>query len=321
LNNTYPEIQIARRISKKYRIVPGFNIRKFAEQYIDINEEDIPYSVDALFLGFGTESEKPKLILNSRTFYRRQRFTLAHELGHYFIPWHAGLIICHIDPNYRLRNYIYKEMEGEANRFASELLIPEKWIARIIDKNKKIIRIVEEIYSTGVSYIAANIAISRLLPPGYLFVQTDNNDKVEYSGRSKGSGITSPERGEKFDPSLYKDLISEQCTFENSSNKSHWFKFKRSITKHKGKRDRRDSKEIIRSFLETLVPDKTRRQKLLQKINGIIGATNSMHSFNRDTEMLSFLYQRFSSKEELRFLLDNKEFKLFLSKKAEELCR
>jgi len=321
LNNSYPEIKLARRITKKYGIVPGFNIRKFTKQYIDLKEEDIPYSVDALFLGFGTESGRPKLILNSRNFYRRQRFTLAHELGHYFIPWHAGLIICHIDPNYRIRNYIYKEMEGEANRFASELLMPEEWIIHIIEKRKKIDKIVEEIYSTGVSYIAANIAIIRLLPPGYLFVQTDNNDKVEYSGKSKGSGIAAPDRGEKFDPDLFKDLISERCIFENSSNKSYWFKFKRSITKLKGKKDRRDSKEIIRSFLETTEPNRARRQRLLQKINGIIGATNSMHSFSRDTEMLSFLHQRFSSKEELRFLLDHREFKLFLSKKVEELCR
>jgi Zn-dependent peptidase ImmA (M78 family) len=321
LNNTYPEIQIARRISKKYRIAPGFDIRRFAQKFLDINEENIPFSVDALFLGLGTDTEKPKLILNSRTFYRRQRFTLAHELGHHFIPWHAGLIICHIDPEYRLRNYLYEEMEGEANRFASELIMPEAWIIRLIEKNKKIKRIVEEIYDTGVSYIAANIALSRLLPPGYLFVQTDNDDMVEYSGRSKGSGITSPSRGEKFDHDLHKDLISQHCIFENSSNKSHWFKFKRSILKPQGKKDHRDSKEIIRSFLEATVPNKDRRLKILQKINGIIGATNSMHSFSKDTEMLSFLCQRFSSNEELRHLLDSKEFELFLSKKSEELCR
>lgn len=135
MNNTFPEITLARRITEKYNIEPGFDIRKFAERFIEIEEEFIPYSVDALFFGFGTIGEKPYLILNSRSFYRRQRFTLAHELGHYFIPWHAGLIFCHTDPTYRLKNHLYKEMEGEANRFASELLMPASWIEQIIENN------------------------------------------------------------------------------------------------------------------------------------------------------------------------------------------
>ncbi|KHE92679.1 MAG: ImmA/IrrE family metallo-endopeptidase [Candidatus Scalindua rubra] len=318
MNNTLPEIRLAQRISKKFKITPGFDMREFTLKFLTIKEEVIPFSVDALFLGLGTEIEKPTIILNSKTFYRRKRFTLAHEIGHYFIPWHVGLIICHIDPKYRLRNNIYREMEAEANRFASELLMPESWVTDIIKKNEKIKTIINKIYSTGVSYLAANLALCKFLPPGYLFVQIDKNGQVEYSEKSKGSGVAPPSKGEKFDIALYKEVVSEHYTIENDFYKIHWFKFKKSLSKIKAKKDKRDSKKILRDLIGNI--EQNKRLQLLHKINGVVGATNSMQSFGKDTEMYSFLYQRFASKNELCFLLNYEEFKLFLSRKSQELC-
>ncbi len=319
MDRTPPEINLARLICKKHKISPGFDVRKFAEIFVTIEEAIIPYSIDALFLGLNARIDKPKLILNSQSHYRRQRFTLAHELGHYFIPWHAGLIICHIDPNSRMRNRIYSDMEAEANHFASELLMPKSWISGLIEKSKTIDAIVNEIYNTGVSYIAASIALCRSLPPGCLFIQTDNIGHIEHSGASRGSGVRALGCGASFDPTIYDGLTSEHYVFESGSSRIHWFKFKMSISGKKTKRDFRDSREIINELLDDIEPKKESRVKLLQKINGIIGAANSMHSFDKETEMLSFLHQRFVSNEGLRFLLNHEEFNLFLSKKSEEL--
>lgn len=58
----------------------------------------------------------------------RKRFTIAHELGHFVIPYHRHLgNIC--NPNKVARfGELLKKPELEANEFAAELLMPEKLI-------------------------------------------------------------------------------------------------------------------------------------------------------------------------------------------------
>ncbi|MNV69463.1 hypothetical protein D3C71_1623750 [compost metagenome] len=53
----------------------------------------------------------------------RQRFTIAHELGHF--SRHRGGQAEFVDQNF-FRNGDSSPMESEANRFAGELLMPEE---------------------------------------------------------------------------------------------------------------------------------------------------------------------------------------------------
>ena len=64
------------------------------------------------------------------------RFTLAHELGHYFIPLHRlGLMTGKIQPHGSL-NYLYDsnawQIERDADAFASSLLMPEESVTDFI---------------------------------------------------------------------------------------------------------------------------------------------------------------------------------------------
>jgi Zn-dependent peptidase ImmA (M78 family) len=71
----------------------------------------------------------------------RQRFTVAHELGHFF--FHHGLEE-HVDQNFRIawRNADSSKAidwaEIEANRFAAELLMPREFLIRDLDAQQKI---------------------------------------------------------------------------------------------------------------------------------------------------------------------------------------
>jgi len=66
---------------------------------------------------------------------KRQRFTLAHELGHYFL--HSDLLIAggsHFDRLYSGHNesgVLSPREEAQANRFAAELLMPKQQVSRI----------------------------------------------------------------------------------------------------------------------------------------------------------------------------------------------
>jgi Zn-dependent peptidase ImmA (M78 family) len=71
----------------------------------------------------------------------RQRFTVAHELGHYF--FHAGLEE-HVDQNFRVawRNADSSKAvnwtEVQANRFAAELLMPTRFLEKDLDSLHRI---------------------------------------------------------------------------------------------------------------------------------------------------------------------------------------
>jgi Zn-dependent peptidase ImmA (M78 family) len=61
-----------------------------------------------------------KKTLNSN----RKKFTIAHELGHFYIPWHSDLMFgCDINEMDFKNDYAPREKE--ANLFAAELLMPE----------------------------------------------------------------------------------------------------------------------------------------------------------------------------------------------------
>lgn len=71
------------------------------------------------------------IVVSIRDSVRRQRFTIAHEIGHSRCG-HQGLqFMC--DSNFRADNVI----EREANQFAAELLMPELAFATLYNRGKR----------------------------------------------------------------------------------------------------------------------------------------------------------------------------------------
>ncbi len=97
----------------------------------------------------------------------RQRFTIAHELGHYF--FHAGLVQ-HVDQDFRIawRNADSSKavnwIEIEANQFAAQLLMPTSFLQDDLDElqviDKRAVLLLAEKYV--VSREAMTIRLSQL---------------------------------------------------------------------------------------------------------------------------------------------------------------
>ncbi|MBD3676359.1 MAG: ImmA/IrrE family metallo-endopeptidase [Planctomycetaceae bacterium] len=90
----------------------------------------IPVSADDSMSGFLDQKDGAKTIgLNDRNSPNRQRFTIAHELGHAFL--HASKPL-YFDEALKFRNKISEEgtqlEEIEANLFAAELLMPQNFL-------------------------------------------------------------------------------------------------------------------------------------------------------------------------------------------------
>ncbi len=96
------------------------------------------------------------IAINPAHHINRQRFTIAHELGHYF--FHEGLEQ-HVDQNFRVawRNADSSKAinwsEIEANRFAAELLMPTHFLQADLES-------LEEIDKRTVALLAKKYVVS-----------------------------------------------------------------------------------------------------------------------------------------------------------------
>ena len=70
---------------------------------------------------------------NSASRIERRRFTIAHEIGHFLIPWHDASVQCATADMGLLKSQgTRKSKEAEANRFAAALLTPATLFIRDI---------------------------------------------------------------------------------------------------------------------------------------------------------------------------------------------
>jgi Zn-dependent peptidase ImmA (M78 family) len=161
-----PVVKMAQRVLNKHGLAIPYDLEALVRLYADLIYEDIPVDgVDGICLNSKTIGKKPKVIVTNNSSHVRQRFTLAHELGHIIIPWHYGTIVENLDaatqPAFNSRYY---EQEKEANRFASELLMPLDWIYKKFLENPDSDYLLDEIvYRCDVSEAAAKIRLSNAI--------------------------------------------------------------------------------------------------------------------------------------------------------------
>lgn len=103
----------------------GFNVY---EMPMEDSISGIIMADDKDIKGFNTNKI---VIVNSNHSARRKRFTIAHELGHYFINNRPTKCFAHRDAGN------YSSEERDANNFASVLLMPEDEIRREVNNFRK----------------------------------------------------------------------------------------------------------------------------------------------------------------------------------------
>lgn len=110
---------------------------------IDVVKEHLKDATVSGFLQRTTKTGRPVIVVNESNADVRQRFTIAHELGHYFL--HASQSV-HVDDMDTADAVMYRDhvsalatrlVEIEANQFASELLMPERMISEDVTKLKE----------------------------------------------------------------------------------------------------------------------------------------------------------------------------------------
>jgi Zn-dependent peptidase ImmA (M78 family) len=105
---------------------PPVDLKRIAEAHGIIYEEvrDFPDKVDALIIEDGSRTYAA---VNANHHIHRQRFSLAHELGHYFLHRNgrtSGGAVSIDNPPGDDQGYGKDPSETEADIFAGELLVP-----------------------------------------------------------------------------------------------------------------------------------------------------------------------------------------------------
>ena len=138
-----PEEKTATLILARLNATPPVNVHQIAARFARIEEDAFTVACDAVTIRDPDGAEPPKLILNtsSTRLETRKRFTIAHEIGHLQIPWHWGTIACHIDEGDTSVSDDQHLHEAQAQRFASELLMPTAWMKKVIEEEAVIERI------------------------------------------------------------------------------------------------------------------------------------------------------------------------------------
>jgi len=185
------EERVARLILEEHDLEPPVEVEDLARHFAEVEEVHLPVAGDAVVIRYPGDRQKPKILLNADTVTPgRKRFTLAHEIGHIVIPWHFGTFACHHTDEDVLAFSDYATDEAEANRFASELLMPTPWVEKIIEASESIGETFTTLYKTaGVSYDAARIKLLNLLPPGYVCISDTRPDTPIRIGASRGTRL------------------------------------------------------------------------------------------------------------------------------------
>lgn len=331
----YPEVNMARRLLQKHCLTPPIDVLALIRQYADVVFRPIPITkVDGVCLDLKVTGKQPRVIVNSSTPSRRQLFTLAHELGHITIPWHVGTIpdIINFSPEelHELpAEYMasaltdlgrYSQMEQEANRFASELLMPEQWVKAQIAQHSDLAqlhRIVSEV--AGVSPLAASIRLQALLPPGIVYFCLESDINVSFAGRTEGTIQRQLSRGQLEIPDSYIQATATSYSWEAGYSTYHWWRFPVEIALEAS--DPRPWKDILHTIITEVVAQPEDVVQLKHVVNAVLAAAhgsvvqNALVAYTEEAIIAACIH-RLHERDDLKEVARHPSIKQVIKKRA-----
>jgi len=323
-----PEVSIARRLVALRNLSPPIDILALAGEYAAVEQLEFPAELDLDGVCLNVKiSGRRKIIVNiAHRAATRIRFTLAHELGHVLIPWHTGSIVDDINVPAGDASAEYWRMESEANRFASELLMPAGWIGEIArssgspaERTRWVSR------EADVSYLAAAIRLTAFLPSGYVCAITNDHGQVVSTSRSPGTSAIAPRRSEYItEPNQRYSWATGFCS-ETRGNRTYlwWYYESRSQLAEVSGSD--DWRAQLDNLVGQLSLGDAEARKLKSSISAIIAHANGSPREDRSAEAVyDACLQRFDSlgrtNPYILALMRMPGFKPFVSLKVQDLA-
>ena len=287
------EVSKARSVLRVNRVWPRVDILTLLSKYAKVEFTNIPIDVDAVCLNLKVSGRRPVVIVNNTRPSKRCRFTMAHELGHIMIPWHRGLIVDDTSalPD-RISNYF--EMECEANRFASELLMPDGWILPLVEQSTNMADLARQISEDAdVSLPAAIIRMRSSLPSGFIFAEVDSDSIVKSSWRSPETIANELNVGEHIDPVHEFKEADSRWNLRGTYTTYWWWKLPTSMDLPSS--TGANWRTILLVILADFSADEAARKRAYASVSATAANANSRSGASTE-EIYAAISQRFSSK-------------------------
>jgi len=311
-----PIENLASRVVCGHNLVPPVDIESLASKYAKIKFAPLSENLDGIS-AFLKTGETPLIIVNSERPTSRIRFTLAHELGHVLIPWHIGSVASHIDGFEESSDLIYREMEREANLFASSILLPVRWIHQFDDAEELIGFVERAPDDLGVSRTAFCLSVIRRLPPGWMYVETDYQGMVAFTSQSPGSRMSGAFREGYFNALDFTSTGAEVYEYKNSIN-TVYFVHSSSISIEAGYVST-DWRTTLQEILSDTFDDEVYGTRIARSINAITGCELGRSSADSVDEYVHRLAQRFVGRSVIpRSVLSHVKFPEYIRRRASD---
>ncbi|MGW7141140.1 ImmA/IrrE family metallo-endopeptidase [Streptomyces xanthophaeus] len=277
------------------------------------------------------DREPPRVFVRNGLPPFRERFTLAHELAHIELAWHVGTVNCQVDAatiggEYSLAT-VAGTQEREANEFASRILAPDRWLAPLV-KNQcffgrsNMQSTLDTLALAEMSAQAGLIALSRHLLPGHAFI-TDQAFAVSRGTPWPGSAPLGEVEIEQY---LERSVIVEE--FTHQGRKVLWAQTSEftepaelAIPTQRNSDESRTPHQVLLACCSRAFGEESAATKAMS-INGVVGGMTSDSDLDwHESAIISVVRQRIAEKVELRKVLDDYEFPLYLKMRAQTIVQ
>lgn len=312
-----PDLAVRRaaaRYVEQHDVTPPVNARDLLEtaEGATVSREAWPHEVDAILIGF---ERSPRVFLRATENLSRERFTLAHELGHLVLPWHIPQPTCHSEDGEPEDKSANRSGEQEADLFASCILAPDRWLRETTQiHGLDMTSILEEMNILEMTTIAALRALRRSLLPGWAFSSYGGSRVVVTPGTAVPHSLQGPLAVLNY---LHKESVESGAANLNDFD-VEWFRLHELREPPSAKCDPRSTTGILRDALAVVSEDAEEQAHLVNVANGVIGAMWNKSHGKGPADLFSALRYRAAEHSELSLMLDVPDFDLWLGRKIEE---
>ncbi len=309
-----PEVSLARLILEDEGFSPGDDLKLLVSRFATIEFVPVPFDADGITIKPGS-LERAQIVINSRNPPTRRKFTLAHELGHVLIPWHVGTVCSHIDEGGD-QDGEYCQQEGEANRFASELLVPAAWVTSLFIASSDPAQTLKEVLDkVKISPLSATIKLMQCLPPGFVCTETYPGQSPQ-GHRSPGTVISAPYDNNFELLARYDKLADNRFSLECGDYRYRWWFFSQDHELPAAQL-RRPWREALTEMLSPI--PSSQRAFVQQSLNGIIAAAHPRHGSVE--EAYRYIVSRVTGTDYASHIINHPDFRPFVMARLKELSQ
>ncbi|OXR40145.1 hypothetical protein B7C42_07769 [Nocardia cerradoensis] len=234
----------------------------------------------------------------------RQRFTLAHELGHLKLAWHLGNKACEMPgtgPSENAAVHRYLE-EQEADQFASCLLVPDRWLVELISSyGHDMDGMLGAIAVAKVSTTASLLALRRQLSVGWVFQINNQQNLLTSRGTALPGGLA--------------DAAQDHGCTELHKNKVRWWRLTAPFAIPPEDQGPRQTPDLLRGAIRSCERDHAEQKRIEQSANGIVGGGANQDAGKPPAEVFAALAYRFQRVDYVP-ITQHPDFHLWLARKA-----